>query len=263
MLFSILLPTLGLRIQEVNRLLESLSVQTFKDFEIVIVTQINHEGIGRLIEQWDMFNIQHIKIENKGLSLARNEGLKVCKGDWIILSDDDCWYPDNALEIIKNRIEEYSPDILLTEIYDPERKEYYKSYPAKAGKIKSKFQLMSKSSIELAIKSSIIRHNFDINLGLGAKYVCGEEVDFLLNHFKNSKIFFLPDVSVHHLKKDTKESDKQIKAKGVLYAKHYNFVIAIMICFRDLIKKKENNFRLFFEGYHEYNKGIRKVTNRR
>ena len=85
MLFSILLPTLGLRIQEVNRLLESLSVQTFKDFEIVIVTQINHEGIGRLIEQWDMFNIQHIKIENKGLSLARNEGLKVCKGDWIIL----------------------------------------------------------------------------------------------------------------------------------------------------------------------------------
>ena len=57
MLFSILLPTLGLRIQEVNRLLESLSVQTFKDFEIEIVTQINHEGRGRLIEQWDMFNI--------------------------------------------------------------------------------------------------------------------------------------------------------------------------------------------------------------
>ena len=53
MKFSILLPTLGIRKQEVDRLFKSLNGQTYKDFEIVIVSQVNHDNINKLKEKWN------------------------------------------------------------------------------------------------------------------------------------------------------------------------------------------------------------------
>lgn len=258
MKFSILLPTLGIRKNEVDRLLNSLKQQTYKDFEIVIVSQINHDEINKLMDKWKELDIKHIEIEEKGISLSRNIGLSECDGEWIILSDDDCWYPNNALEIINRRIIDYEADVILSQIYDPKNQKTYKSYSNKMKIIRNKYELMSKSSIEIAIKNEKIIKKFDTNFGLGAKFVCGEEVDFLLSHFKKCKIVYSPDITVYHLKKNKKDSEKQIIAKGALYAKNFNAIVAILICLRDLIKKKENNFKFFWRGYNEYNKGIYK-----
>lgn len=261
MRFSILLPTLGIRKQEIDRLFKSLEEQTYKDFEIVIVSQINHDSINELKEKWNELIINHIKIEEKGISLARNVGIPECKGEWIILSDDDCWYPRDALETISRRITDNNVDVILSQIYDPENQKVYKCYSDKMKIIKNKYELMSKSSIEIAIRKSKIEKNFDKNFGLGAQYVCGEEVDFLLSNFKKCKMLYCPDITVYHLKKDKKDSEKQIIAKGALYGKNFNAIIAILICFRDLIKKKENNFKFFWRGYNEYNKRIHKTRN--
>ena len=173
MKFSILLPTLGIRKNEVDRLLNSLKQQTYKDFEIVIVSQINHDEINKLMDKWKELDIKHIEIEEKGISLSRNIGLSECDGEWIILSDDDCWYPNNALEIINRRIIDYEADVILSQIYDPKNQKTYKSYSNKMKIIRNKYELMSKSSIEIAIKNEKIIKKFDTNFGLGAKFVCG------------------------------------------------------------------------------------------
>lgn len=261
MKFSILLPTLGIRKTEIERLLRSLAEQTYTNFEIVIVSQINHDNINELVKKWNTLNINHIEIEEKGLSLSRNIGISKCKGEWIILSDDDCWYPKDAFETINKRITDYNADIILSQIYDPESQAKYKCYPNKMKIITNKYELMSKSSIEIAIKKSRIEKNFDINFGLGAKYVCGEEIDFLLANFRNNKIVYCPDITVYHLKKKQKDSEEQIISKGALYSKNFNKLIAVLICCRDLIKKKEKNFKFFWRGYNEYHKGIYKTKN--
>ena len=258
MKFSILLPTLGTRKNEVDRLFKSLEQQTYKDFEIVIVSQVNHDEINKLIDKWKKLKIKHIEIDKKGISLSRNIGLSECSGEWVILSDDDCWYPSDALEIINKRIINSDADIILSQIYDPKDKKTYKNYSSKIKIIKSKYELMSKSSIEIAIKDNKINQEFDTNFGLGAKYECGEEVDFLLAHFKKCKIIYFPDITVYPLKKNKRDSNKQIMAKGAIYAKNFNVIVAFLICLRDLIKKKENNFRYFWKGYYEYSKRIYK-----
>ena len=227
MKFSILLPTLGIRKQELNRLLESLNEQTYKDFEIVIVSQTKHDNINELKEKWKNLIINHIMIQEKGISLSRNIGIPECKGEWIILSDDDCWYPKDALEIINKKITNYDADVILSQIYNPESKKTYKCYSNRMKIIKNKYELMSKSSIEIAIKKSKIEYEFDKNFGLGAEYICGEEVDFLLSNFKNCKILYYPSITVYHLKKNEKDSEKQIMAKGALYCKNFNAVMVI------------------------------------
>lgn len=46
--------------------------------------------------------IKYIHIEQKGLSLARNIGLKYVKGDIVAFPDDDCEYPADLLKEVND-----------------------------------------------------------------------------------------------------------------------------------------------------------------
>ncbi len=251
MKFSILVPTMGTRETEIARFLESLDKQTYKDFEIVFVSQINHNIVNKQISLYENLKVKHIELETAGLSFARNQGLPYCSGDWVILSDDDAWYPDNGLQ----RLSEVCNDkyqIALSQIYDPIKKEYYKSYGKKGCEIKNIFKLMSKSSIEIAFNREMLYQKFDERFGLGAKYCCGEEVDFLLRAYKTCKIFYFPTISVFHQKKEGGVNDYQQYAKGALYAKHFNRIIAWLITVRDTIKKRKVDIKKFWKGYKDF-----------
>lgn len=251
MKFSILVPTLGLREFELNRFFESLNKQTFKDFEIVVVSQINHEVVNDLENSWSSLSIKHICLEKKGLSYSRNEGLKHCSGEWVILADDDAWYPEDGLSKLDD-ICSGKYNIVLSQIYDPLIKESYKKYDASKKVISSKFELMSRSSIEIAFKRNEIHEIFDEDFGVGAKYVCGEEIDFLLKNFSKASIAYFPEVTVYHPKKDQKSSDAQIFAKGALYAKNFSRFTAFLITVRDKLKRRKTNSKIFWNGYNDY-----------
>lgn len=252
---SFLVPTLGERKQELERLLQSFMRQTYRVFEVVLVTQDNFEQIDEICDYYDKrIDIKIIKSSEKGLSKSRNRGIPFCTGDLIVLSDDDCWYPEDAAENIVKSFIDNDIDVLLTQIYDFDNSRKYKDYDNEQNTINSMFQLMSKSSIEIAYKRDYkTNHHFDELFGLGSHFVCGEEVDFLLNLYRsNSKILYRPIVTVYHEKKYSGSTRKQVVAKGAIYSKNFNCIIGILICVKDLIFRKENNFKAFFEGYNEY-----------
>ena len=79
---SILLPTLGERIDELKRLFNSLEEQTNKSFELIIVSQGNHDIIEELLKKFT-FKYTQIKIEQRGVYLARNIGMKYGNGNYV------------------------------------------------------------------------------------------------------------------------------------------------------------------------------------
>ena len=247
MKISVLVPTLGKREKEIRRLLETLEKQSYKDFEIIFVTQDNHEIVKDIICKYGNLDIKQIEMSVKGLSRARNRGLEQVSGEIVVLSDDDCWYPANAFEKRQSAI------IVLSQIFDPEKNISYKNYTSNEEYVRNKLQLMSKSSIEVAFKKDLVLNKkFDERLGLGSEFVCGEEVDFLLSNYEKNAIFYIPEVTVYHKKKENGSSNKQIIAKGAVYGKNFNIFICLLVLLRDLMLKKENNFKYFFEGYNEY-----------
>lgn len=254
MKISVLVPTLGTRENEIKRLIETLEKQTYKNFEVIFVTQGNHEKIASMIKKHNNLTIKQIKTTVKGLSRARNKGLQIVSGEIVILSDDDCWYPSNAFELIIDTFNtEKNAKIVLTQIFDPEKKILYKNYNSNACYINSRLKLMSKSSIEIAFKKDLLSYRkFDELFGLGSEFVCGEEIDFLLNNYEKKTIFYNPIVTVFHNKKEGASSEKQIIAKGAIYGKNYNIFVCLLVLLRDLFLKKENNFKCFWEGYNEY-----------
>ncbi|CDT01414.1 hypothetical protein SF1_01500 [Sphingobacterium faecium NBRC 15299] len=83
--------------------LDSVYEQTWKEnLEIIIVNDGSTDNSKQLVESYILehkdLQIVLVSQENSGVSRARNEGMKRCKGDWICLLDsDDIWLP-NKLE---------------------------------------------------------------------------------------------------------------------------------------------------------------------
>lgn len=107
MRFSLVLATIG-RVEEIQRFLASLDVQTHQDFELIIVDQNPDNRLEPLVEPYlNRFSILHLRTpQNPGASRARNAGLQHAKGDVVSCPDDDCWYPPGLLEQVARSLQE-------------------------------------------------------------------------------------------------------------------------------------------------------------
>ncbi|MFR4410868.1 MAG: glycosyltransferase family 2 protein [Clostridium sp.] len=216
---SILLPTLGSRIEELKRIFDSLENQTNKLFELIIVSQGNHNIIEKLLKKYT-FKYNQIKINKRGLSLARNIGMKYVNGNYIILADDDAWYPKGAVNTIITEMKNNDEDVICFKIFDPISNKYYKNYSKHKVKVGT-IQILKKSSIEICFnltkinKSKII---FNEEFGLGSKFQSGEE-NLIMNSLKKEGYnirFVNKDIVYHEIRKGAIIDENFIKGKSEL-----------------------------------------------
>ena len=102
MKFSLVMATLG-RSVEVERLFGTLANQTYKNFELIVIDQNDDDRVRHLVTQFsDCLEIIYLRSE-KGLSRARNVGLRHVKGEIVCFPDDDCWYQPDVIEYVARR----------------------------------------------------------------------------------------------------------------------------------------------------------------
>ncbi len=94
-LISVILPTFD-RPELLKRALASVALQTFRDFELIVVDDASTDGRPPAGSAWDIPSITLIQHEvNRGPAAARNSGITAAKGDWIaFLDSDDSWEPE-------------------------------------------------------------------------------------------------------------------------------------------------------------------------
>lgn len=98
--FSIIVPVYN-RPEELNDLLDSLAVQTFKDFEVIIVDDGSEIKSEQLVSGYAKdFQVRYIYKENEGPGLARNAGAGQATGRWLLFLDSDCFLPVDYMEIV-------------------------------------------------------------------------------------------------------------------------------------------------------------------
>ena len=241
-MLSIIVPTLGNRLIEMEELLNSLALQKNQQFEVICAIQGNFEAVNNLLNRYS-FPIKIINLNKRGLSFARNEALKLVKDDtkFVTLSDDDCWYPPDSVD----RVLELGKDFkgcLCFQIFDPKTNQYYKNYNGAFDENISLRKSLKVSSIEIFISKEIIDSGirFDERFGLGTNYPSGEENIFLFDIIKNGwTIKYFPEVIVFHLKPNWKNKEYIFKGKGALFARLYNKPLAyIMVNLYAIMKSK-------------------------
>lgn len=84
---SVVIPTLG-RTNVLERCLDSLVCQEFLSFEIIVVSDTVEE-LQSVLHKYSQLKISIFKQEGKGLTSARNTGLRYAKGAIVSFIDDD------------------------------------------------------------------------------------------------------------------------------------------------------------------------------
>ena len=98
----------------IGRCIESVLMQTFKDFELILVDDGSPDNSGQICNEYASSDsrLKVIRTTNGGVSRARNIGLSHASGNWIIFLDaDDSLYAANVLELMNRQIMAETADI--------------------------------------------------------------------------------------------------------------------------------------------------------
>ena len=210
-MFSLITTTQGDRMFEFERLIRSLSDQTYKDFELIVVDQSSNSDVERICRHAS-FNTKYIKTSLISLSKARNIGIKEASGEFVAFPDDDCWYPKKLLERVKKRFQTDNIDCVCCCAFDPELKRTLSARPAKKECIKINTINALKYPISIGIFSKKTNIRFDESLGAGAKWGAGEETDYVLQLLNYGKrINYYRKILVYHPYHNDATVSQQVK----------------------------------------------------
>ena len=87
---------------------DSILNQTFSDFEIILIDDGSPDSSGKicddLAEKYNKITVLHQ--DNQGQAAARNNGVKIARGEWIHFVDSDDLIHPQMLEILYGAVDE-------------------------------------------------------------------------------------------------------------------------------------------------------------
>ena len=114
-IFSIIVPAYQVE-QYIEECIDSIIKQDFKSYEVIIIDDGSTDGTTKICNElgnkYD--NVKVIHQNNQGLSAARNAGLYVANGHYVIFLDSDDFILDFALKNLIDCINIHDfPDVIL------------------------------------------------------------------------------------------------------------------------------------------------------
>lgn len=231
MKFSLVMATLG-RSVEVERLFGTLANQSYKDFELIVIDQNDDDRVSRLVTQFsDCLKIVYLRSE-KGLSRARNVGLRHVSGDVVCFPDDDCWYRPDVLEYVARRFKAEPALYGLT------------GCSVDAGGVPSQGRWATEqlvvdrynvwtcaTSYTIFLRASAVRQagkfNELLGVGSGSRWGAGEEVNYLLGVInKDMRVCYDPKLRIFH-PEPLLVMDEKAFARATLYNRGFGRVLGL------------------------------------
>ncbi len=117
---SIIVPVYNVE-KYLNRCLDSLVNQTFKDIEIIIVNDGSPDNSQQIIDEYKNKYPKLIKAfvkENGGVSSAKNFGLRHASGEYVLFIDSDDYVNINMIEKMYDVAYKENSDMVICNVYD-------------------------------------------------------------------------------------------------------------------------------------------------
>lgn len=115
MQYSIIIPVYKVE-KYLRQCVDSVLTQTLDDYEIILVDDGSPDGSPVICDEYAAKDgrVKVIHKKNGGLSSARNAGLDVAEGEYVIFLDSDDWWDDTkALALINERRSASNYDVLI------------------------------------------------------------------------------------------------------------------------------------------------------
>ena len=105
MFFSIIIPLYN-RPQEIDELLGTLTLQTYKQFEVLVIEDGSVNKADEVVKRYaGKLDLRYFEKPNEGQGFTRNFGFERAKGDYFVIFDSDCLIPADYLQIVKHSLD--------------------------------------------------------------------------------------------------------------------------------------------------------------
>ncbi|OQB14357.1 MAG: putative glycosyltransferase EpsJ [Firmicutes bacterium ADurb.Bin193] len=111
---SIIVPVYNVE-KYLRQCLDSLINQTFEDIEIICINDGSTDNSLEILKEYEQID-QRIKVinqENQGVSSAKNNGIKIAKGEYLAVVDGDDWVEPDAYEILLSAMKKHNVDVVM------------------------------------------------------------------------------------------------------------------------------------------------------
>jgi len=116
-LVSIVIPVFNVE-RHLRQCLDSVLRQTLKEWECICIDDGSPDGSGAILDEYGnrdaRFKIIHQR--NRGVSAARNLGIKLASAPYLTFIDSDDWVEDDALESLLSAMKESCADMVMCSI---------------------------------------------------------------------------------------------------------------------------------------------------
>jgi len=115
-LVSVIIPVYQVR-EFISECVQSLLNQTYSSIELIFVDDAGKDGSIEVVES--LLKDAHVsyiiirQLENKGVSVARNMGVRAAKGEFILFVDSDDYISNHCIEKLVNKAESDQADIVF------------------------------------------------------------------------------------------------------------------------------------------------------
>lgn len=104
MFFSVIIPVYN-RPEELTELLNSLTLQTYRDFEVIVIEDGSAKTSELAVQSFlDQISIVYLSQPNQGQGFARNYGMAQANGDFFVILDSDVILPKDYLSILSSTV---------------------------------------------------------------------------------------------------------------------------------------------------------------
>ena len=231
MRYSVIVPVYN-RPDEVDELLQSLTQQSFRDFEVVIVEDGSKIPCEDIVKKYQsQLDIHYYSKPNSGPGQTRNYAAERSNGEYLLILDSDCILPGGYLQAVEDELqacpaEAFGGPDRAHDSFTPVQKaiNYAMTSFFTTGGIRGGKKKMDKfypRSFNMGVRSDVYQQ-----LGGFSKMRFGEDIDFSIRIFKaGCRCRLFPEAWVWHKRRtDFRKFFKQVHNSGIarinLYKKY-------------------------------------------
>lgn len=207
--------------------ISSVMNQDYHDLEVILINDGSTDGSGSICRKWEGLDsrIRYIEKENEGQGVARNQGIRMAAGEYIIFVDSDDFIEPDLVSRVYNRITEEKADICV----------YASSRVGEMGTGSLEFKLA---------KGSNVKEN---------KEMLGQMTPILCNKMFAAALMQNADISMDNRMCE----DLVFNARVYMRAKKICFLDCPLYHYRGL---REGNFSTNYRRYNEVEESIQNLN---